>query len=166
MCTRGDAKLEVKRCSCCTYDIFIWLQGFGVYMSICGVHSPEMIPELMVYTSTIIRTSREAEWHTYDTLFCKHTALRRESRWLVINPTIYARCFTSAMRNPAKYDLCLAVTHDTWDCSQQELGEDMENRLRSMGRSIRGLSPVQPHPAIQFSGEVCRKWNKGECNYP
>lgn len=151
------------------YDIFIWLQGFEIYMSICGVHLPEMIPELMFYTSTIIRTSREyagTEWHTYDTLFCKHAALRRESRWSVINPTIYARCFTPAARNPAKCDLCLAVTHDTWDCSQQEPGEDMESRLRSMGRSIQGLSPAQPHPAIQFSGKICRKWNKGECNYP
>lgn len=110
--------------------------------------------------ATIIRISR-AEWHTYDTLFRKHAALRREWRWRAINPTIYARCFTSATRNPAKCDLCLAITHDTRDCSQQDPSEDMESRLRSMERSIKGLWPAQPHPAIQFSGEVCRKWSKG-----
>ena len=168
VCTRGDVKPEAKRRSRRAHDIFTWLQCFGVYASVRGSHSPEMIPELMAYMSTIIRTSREyagTEWHTYDTLFRKHAALRRESKWLVINPTIYARCFTSAPRNPAKCELCLAVTHDTRDCSHREPSEDIETRLRSMEQSIQGWSPSQPRP-IQFSGEVCRKYNKGECNYP
>lgn len=169
VCTRGDIEPEAKRRSRRAHDIFTWLQCFGVYASIRGSHSPQMIPELMAYMSTIIRTSREyagAEWHTYDTLFRKHAALRRDSKWSVINPTIYSRCFTSAVRNPAKCELCLAVTHNTWDCSQRDPSEDIETRLRSMEQSIQGLSPAHPRPAIQFSGEVCRKWNKGECNYP
>ena len=40
-------------------DIFTWLQCFGVYVSICGVQSPEVIPELMPYMTTIIRVNRE-----------------------------------------------------------------------------------------------------------
>ena len=147
ICTRGDVEPEAKRRSRHAHDIFTWLQCFGVCASVHGFHSLAMIPELMAYMSTIIRTSREyagTEWHTYDTLFRKHAALRKESKWSVINPTIYARCFTSAPRNPAKCELCLAVTHDTWDCSHQEPSEDIEMRLRSMEQSIQGLSPSQP----------------------
>ena len=163
-----DVKPEAKRHSRCAHDIFTWLQCFRVYRSVRSSHSLAMIPELMAYMLTIIRRSREyagTEWHTYDTLFCKHAALRRESKWSVINLTIYARCFISAPRNPAKCELRLAVTHDTRDCFHREPGEDIETRLRSMEQSIQGLSPAQPCPTIHFLGEVCRKYNKGECNY-
>ena len=168
ICTRGMSNRKQRRLRR-AHDIFTWLQCFGVYASVRGSHSPAMIPKLMAYRymSTIIRTSREyagTEWHIYDTLLSKHAALRRESKWSVINPTIYTRCFISAPRNPAKCELCLAVTHDTRDCSNREPSEDIETRLRSMEQSIQGLSPSQPRP-IQFSGEVCRKYNKGECNY-
>ena len=40
-------------------NIFTWLQCFVVYVSIRGVLSPEVIPELMVYMTTIIRVNRE-----------------------------------------------------------------------------------------------------------
>lgn len=105
VCTRGHAKLEAKRCSCRTYDMFTWLQSFRVYMNVCSAHSTEMIPKLLAYMSTIIRTSSEyagVGWLSYDNkLFCKHTSLRRELRQSVINPTIYARRFTLATRKPA-----------------------------------------------------------------
>ena len=87
---------------------------------------PKVIPEFMAYTTTIIRVNREysgSEWRNNDTLLHKLAALRRDTKWLVINPTIYARCFTAATRNPPRCKLCLAFSHDTKDCSQQDIAE-------------------------------------------
>ena len=92
-----------RRCLRQVSDIFTWLQCFGVYVSIRGVQSKEVVPELMDYMTTIIRVHREysgSEWRNYDMLFCKLADLRRDTKWSVINPTIYARCFTAATRNP------------------------------------------------------------------
>ena len=171
MCTREDSEPGAKRrCSRRSFDIFTWLQCFGVYVSIRGSRSPEMIPELMAYMGTIIRAHREytgSEWLRDDMLFRKHAALRNDTRWSVINPTIYVRCFTAATRNPPRCETCLSVTHETKDCTQQEISEwDIEARLKSMEQTVRNLSPAPTHYHMQFSGEVCRKWNKGECSYP
>lgn len=171
MCTREEGEPGVKRrCSRRASDIFTWLQCYGAYVSIRGARSPEMIPELMAYMGTIIRAYREysgSEWLKYDMLFRKHAALRKEPRWSVINPTIYARCFTAATRNPPRCEICLASTHDTKDCTHRDVGEgDIEGRLTSMEQTIQSLSTTPSRHNIQFSGEVCRKWNKGECSYP
>ena len=59
------------RCSRQVSDIFTWLQCFRVCVSIRGVQSPEVIPELMAYMTTIIRVHGEhsvSEWRNYDTV--------------------------------------------------------------------------------------------------
>ena len=67
--TLEDDILEPKhRCSRQASDIFMWLQCFGVYISICGVQFLEIIPELMAYVTNIIRFNREysgSEWRNY-----------------------------------------------------------------------------------------------------
>ena len=122
----------------------------------------EVISELMAYMTTKIRVQKEfsgSEWRNYDTPFCKLAALRRDTKWSVINPTIYARCFTAATRNPPRCELCLAFSHETKDCSHQELMKSsIEGWLKSMEQSIQALVPAQPRPAVRSSGEVCRKW--------
>ena len=81
--TLEDDVPKLKRlCSRRVSDIFTWLQCFGVYISIRGMQSPETIPELMAYMTTIIRVNREysgSEWRNYDMLFRKHAALRRNT---------------------------------------------------------------------------------------
>ena len=85
----------------------------------------------------------------------------------MINPTIYARCFIAATRNPPRCKLCLSITHDTKDCCQQDVTEyGIERRLKSKEQTTQALIPTHPHPPVKLSGEVCRKWNRGECNYP
>ena len=152
VCTWDDAEPEAKiRCSRRSPDIFTWLQCFGVYTSVRGAQFPEQIPELMAYMGTIIKVIREytgSEWAKYDMLFHKHAALRRETRWSVINPTIYARCFTAATRSPSRCEVCLASTHDTREYSQRDVDEgDIEGRLRNMERTIQNL----PHPHCETS---------------
>ena len=130
----------------------------------------EEIPKLIAYMTTIIRVNREcsgSEWRNYDTLFQKLEALRRDTKWSVINPTIYARCFTVATRNPPRCELCLAFSHDTRYCSQRDIVEcSIKGWLKSMEQTMQALVPTKPHPSVKSSGEVCRKWKWGECNCP
>ena len=99
--------------------------------------------------TTIIKVHREysgSEWRKYDMLFRKLAALRRDTKWSVINPTIYARCCMAATRNPPRCELCLAFSHETKDYSHREFAESsIEGRLKSMERSIQALVPAQPH---------------------
>ena len=121
-----DPPKPKHRCSRQISDIFTWLQCFGVCVSICGVQSPEVIPELVVYMTTIIRVHREhsgSEWRNYDTLFRKLAALRRDTKCSVINPTIYAKYFMAATRNPPSCELCLAFSHEMKDCNHQDFAE-------------------------------------------
>ena len=98
--------------------------------------------------------------------FCKLADLRRDTKWSVINPTIYSRCFTAATRNPSRCELRLVFSHETKDCSHQELTEStIEGQLKSMEQSIQALVPAQLCPAVRLSGEMCRKWNRRDCNY-
>ena len=71
---------------------------------------------------SIIRVGREYSglaWVQYDVLFCKHAALKSDTKWSVINPTLYARCFTGVAKNVARCELCWAAMHETKDCPQQ-----------------------------------------------
>ena len=124
----------------------------------------------MTYMFTIIRVNKEysgQEWRSYDMLFCKYAALRRDTKWSVINPTIYTSSFMAATRNPPKCELHLAVTHDTKDCSQRDVSEHgIDGHLKSMEQTMQALVPPHLYPPVKSSGEVCRKWNQGECNYP
>lgn len=101
-------------------------------------------------------------------LFCKHT-VRKETRWSVINPTIYATRFTTATRNPPRCEMCLAVTRDMRDCIQCDISEgDIEERLGSMEQTIQNLSPTLMSHNIQLSREVCRsgiRRNVAYCRY-
>ena len=153
MWTREEGKPGSKRhCSRRASDIFTWLQCFGAYVSIRRTRSPEMVPELMAYMGTIIRANREytgLEWSKYDMLSQKYVALRKETRWSMINPTIYTRCFTAATRNPPRCELCLSVAHETKDCSQHNSSEgDIEGRLRCMEQTIQSFSTA---PAAQYT---------------
>ena len=58
--SEDQAKTEAKiRQAHKVQDKFIWLQCFALYTSIWAPEHPELIPELMVYQSTIIRASQD-----------------------------------------------------------------------------------------------------------
>lgn len=151
-------------------DIFTWIQCFSLYTSVRGRHDPKLIAELMAYMVSIVRASREYSdlgWVQYDALFQKHAALRADTRWSVINTTLYARCFTGAPRE-ARCELCWANSHEMKDCLHLTGTESaIESRVQLIEQSIQSMSqrrgqPVRPRP----SGEVCRKFNNEGCTYP
>ena len=88
---RGEPELK-RRCGRKVLDIFTWLQCFGIYVSIRDMQSPTSIPEFMAYKSIIVRVNQEYAgmvWLNYDTLYRKHAALKKDTKWSVINTTIY-----------------------------------------------------------------------------
>ena len=94
-----------RRCGRKVLDIFTWLQCFGIYVSIWGMQSPTSIPEFMAYMSMIVRINQEyagMAWLYYDTLYCKHAALKKDTKWSVINTTIYAPVRHRSSPEPSK----------------------------------------------------------------
>ena len=86
-------------------------------------------------------------------LFHKHA---EETRWSVINPTIYARCFTATTRNSPRCDVCLASPMTSRNSVTDEGA--IKGKLRNMEQTLQNLSPAPLQNAIHFSKEVCRKW--------
>ena len=140
-------------------------------MNIRGSCFPEMIPKLMAYIGTIIKANREyagPKWLRYDMLFWKHEVLRNNTRWSVINPTIYARCFTAATRNPPRCETCLSVIHETKDCTQHDVSKwDIEARLREIW-SRRFTTCLQLQRGTMYSSLLKYVGNgtRKKCNYP
>ena len=119
---------------------WIFLHGFSVleFVSIWGMQSPTSIPEFMAYMSMIVRINQQyagMAWLNYDTLYRKHAALKKDTKWSVINTTIYARCVTGAPRNPVKCGVCASTTHDTQDCVEGlSSSMSIEQRMELMKR--------------------------------
>ena len=134
-----------RRCGKRVLDIFTWLQCFGIYVSIRGMQSPTSIPEFMAYMSMIVRINQEyaaMAWLNYDTLYRKHAALKKDTKWSVINTTIYARCVTGAPRNPVKCGVCASTTHDTQDCVEGlSSSMSIEQCMELMERQLTQLAP-------------------------
>ena len=166
---KGGEPEPKRRCGRKVLDIFRWLQCFGIYVSIRGMQSPTSIPEFMAYMSMIVRINQEyagMAWLNYDTLYRKHVALKKDTRWSVINTMIYARCVTGAPRNPVKCGVCASTTHDTQDCVEGlSSSMSIEQRMELMERQLTQLAP-RPRAPIRHSGEVCKKWNREECSLP
>ena len=101
-------------------DIFTWTQCFALHSSVCAQHNPEVIAKLMAYMVSIVQVSREYSglgWVQYNALFQKHAAVKADTKWSVINTTLYARCFTGAPREVVRCELCWPTSHDMKDCS-------------------------------------------------
>ena len=91
--------------------IFTLIQCFALYTNVHSQHNPE----LMAYMVSIVQVSRVysgLEWVQHDALFWKHTALKADTRWSVINTTLYTGCFTGVLRKVVRCELCWATSHD------------------------------------------------------
>ncbi len=63
----------------------------------------------MAYMTTIVRVSQDyagLAWFRYDAAFCCQAALIGNTRWSVINPTLYTMCFTGKAAAQKRCELC------------------------------------------------------------
>ena len=57
-------------------------------------------------------------WVRYDTAFRRQAALTGNTRWSVINSTLYTMCFTGQATNMKRCELCFAISHTEGECAQ------------------------------------------------
>ena len=165
-----ESEVKVKKNRKIT-DIFTRTQCFVLYSSVHAQHNREFIAELMAYMVSIVQVSREYSglgWVQYDALFRKHAALKADTKWSVINTTLYARCFTGAPREVVRWELCWATSHDTKDCSYLSGADStIEFRVQNIEDSLQALSQQRSQPTCpRLSSEICRKFNNEGCTYP
>ena len=109
----------------------------------------------MAYMVSIVRVSREYSglgWVQYDALFRKHAALKADTKWSVINTTLYASCFTGTPREVGQCELCWATSHDTRDCFRLAGAEStIEYRVQNIEDSIQAHAPDRP---VRYAGSL------------
>ncbi len=113
-----EARKEVKgRRTRKVTDIFTWLQCSASYVAVRVTMTPRLAPELRAYQSTIVRMSQDfvgLAWVRYAAAFRRQAALTGNTRWSVINSTLYTMCFTSQATNTKQCE-CY-ITHGGGVC--------------------------------------------------
>ena len=172
--TRREARARRSRK---VTDIYTWAQCFASYVSTRAPQAPHLIPELMAYLATIVRVSQDytgLAWVRYDSAFRRQAALTGNTRWSVINSTLYTMCFTGMATATKRCELCFATTHSERECAQRgDPDPEMKDRLKAIESVVVAMTArpqdrpkPQTPPTARPSGEPCRKWNAGSCTYP
>ncbi len=100
-------------------DIFMWLQCYGSYV-ICvneSHHSPA--PDSRTHDDNRRSARTMPGWPGFDMMLCRQAALTGNTRWSVINPTLYTMCFTGKAAAHKRCELCFATSHTERECAQR-----------------------------------------------
>ena len=153
---QGDRKPTVT-------DILTWVQCFGIYISVLTPCYPEAIPELITYMIKIVgqaKRFRGKTWVLYDATFRRQAMASGNHQWSEVNGTLHASCYSGEAPSGLGYEICLAGSHTTRECSLRgiEAGSttQMPPPLTLQGPAWKQLPP---------SGEVCRLWNENKCRF-
>lgn len=174
----GKQELKVRRSRKVT-DILTWVKCFGKYASVRARHAPHLFSELMAYMGAIVTASQDyagLAWVRYDAAYRRQAAITGNTRWSMINPTLYTICFTGRATSMPRCELCFATTHSAKDCAQQgDPDPGMQDRLKAIETAVLALTSKPPVPSMSMprttparpsSNEPCRKWNSNNCTYP
>ena len=119
---------------------------------------PQLIPELVAYMSTIVWVTQDFSslaWVRYDTAFRRQAAMTGNTKWSVLNSTLYTMCFTGLAAARSRCELCFASTHTENECTQREDPElNTRERLKAMtGKSSKpAATPAPPQGKCSGSG--------------
>ena len=122
-------------------DIFTWLQCLGTCVAVLAPCEPQTVPELMAYMSTIVRVSQDYEglgWVMYNLALRRQAALSGNSKWSVINGTLFTMNFSSRRAaGPRRCELCFATPHNEQECAQSGNSDpDIRERLKSQETAV------------------------------
>ena len=173
---QSDVRREVRpRQGRKVTDIFTWLQCYSTYVAVRVPKAPLLAPEFMTYQATIMRASQDyagLAWVRYDAAFRRQAALTGNTRWSVINTTIYTMCFTGIAVSTKRCELCLATSHTERECAQRgDPDPGMGDRLKAIESAVLAITKREepPKPATaapQKITELCRKFNGTGCTFP
>ena len=92
-----DSKKSVislpRRRSSPVTDVLQWCQCFAALVGVLSRVYPQMVPEFMVYQSTIIKCARDFQglaWAQYDRAYRRQVAQTKDLHWSKLNPTLYS----------------------------------------------------------------------------
>ncbi len=72
-------------------------------------------------------------WVRYDAAFRRQAALTGNTRWLVINSTLYTMCFTGQATNTKRCELCFATSHTEGEYAQSgDPDPGVKDRLKAI----------------------------------
>ena len=107
--------------------VFTWLQGSASLTSVLSTKYPTMVPEFMVYQSTIIiKCYKDYDglgWVQYDRAFRRQVAITKNLNWSHINGTLCSLCFTGKAKHNAICIYCLSDNHASEKCSKAPHGQ-------------------------------------------
>ena len=79
-------------------DVLSWAACFGVYAAVLMAKHPEMVKQLFVYQTMMLREARGcggSGWQTYDSYFRQQVAGNPTADWSRLNTALYAVTFLS-----------------------------------------------------------------------
>ena len=171
----GEGKRDQRRRTRKVTDIFTWVQCFSSYVAVRAGGSPHLVAELMAYLALIVRVSQDyagLAWSRYDAAFRRQAALTGNTKWSVVNTTLYAMCFTGVAATTRRCELCLATTHTEEECAQRgDPDPGMRDRLKALESAVLAITKKANEPQGQLLplrplAEPCRKWNGPGCTFP
>ena len=112
-----------------------------------------MVPEFMVYQSTIIKYYKDYDglgWAQYDRAFRRQVAITKNLNWSHINGTLYSLCFAGKVKHNVICIYCLSDNHASEKCPEAP-------------------PTAKRHPTLASSPlEICRLFNANggsRCHY-
>ena len=142
-------------------DPLTWVFCFLSFLAVKTDHEPTK--QLVAYAQIVIQMAWKhggLGWRSYDTRFRQQLAAGIPLEWTKVDPSILATSVIQSLESDSICRLCWESDHKMADCALASLDHKGSNRATPSSRPS-----AHPHP-YRPSGEVCRKFNKGQCSNP
>ena len=98
--------------------ILQWVECFNAYVAVIAKYYPALVPDLLVYSSTIVHAARKFQgdsWLAYDSNFRKFIAQNRSAKWTEIHGSFWSLAFSTQKPNE-HCTICFSLDHLTTSC--------------------------------------------------
>ncbi len=145
-------------------DIVTWTQCFAVYTAVLATKESSIVPELMAYMISTIRSAQEYDepaWQLYDRAFREKAAATGFKKWSQLDPVLYNRCFTAKAKQVPFCLHCAQSGHLPESCPSQK------KRPFSVNSGIPPWSAPAKAARLQprRDSTICGMFNKGNCTF-
>ena len=150
-----------------------WVLCFNAYIAVAAQKRAERVPDLLAYSSLIVKASRDYEetpWLSYDQHYRRYAAAKLPMQWGAIQPEIWTLHFGRA-RAKQHCSTCGEMGHAKCECA----ANDTPTQSSPKGASQQQMRPskkwawsetrTQPYSRVP---PICKRWNRapGGCRLP
>ncbi len=144
--------LTSQKSSYAVRSIEQWVVCFNTYVSLIALQQPARVPDLLEYTSVIIKASQKFKglaWLLYDSHFRCMTAATRCNKWAEVDTSLWTLHFGSAKPKQVCKD-CFEPGH--LYCDMESTAEADTPGKNPKERPLRRQTP--------YNLPVCLRWNR------